>query len=128
MFKIFNINALVADDFAEVRLVLCTYLQELGCKTYEAENGEQILEWLDKRKFNILFTDLEMPVMNGVDACEYIRNSLMISSDDMKIVAVTSDRDEKIEKWLKKIGVDQILYKPFDDEVVTELLHQYFHK
>ena len=69
---------IVADDYYTNRLLVSEILKSLGHEFIEVENGKQALEALEKNNdIDLVLMDLEMPVMNGVEAMRYIREKLV---------------------------------------------------
>lgn len=66
-------RALVVDDESSIREFFADILMELGYEVIEAENGRKAQELCDSKKFDIIFSDLNMPIMNGVDFLNCIR-------------------------------------------------------
>ena len=68
-------NVLIVDDSKLMRMMLKKIVEELGMFDLieEAENGKIALEKLDNAKFEIILLDIEMPIMNGVEALREIR-------------------------------------------------------
>ena len=88
-----NINVAVCDDETEVLDTIKNYLisyqiqYDIECATHTFSNGSDFLESLDKIKFNIVFLDIEMPEMDGLEIAKHIREK---SADDVYIIFVTS--------------------------------------
>ncbi|MFW5872265.1 MAG: PAS domain S-box protein, partial [bacterium] len=101
----FSGKALVVDDEEEIRDILSSYLEELGLDIDTAENGKRALEKLEQENFDILFTDLKMPEMDGVKLLKELRNKKI----QIKTFVITG----YIEPNLDGQQVDGYVYKPF---------------
>lgn len=66
-------NALLVDDESSFRRALRTSLAASGYAAEEAQNGEQALEILQERSFNLVLLDINMPGLGGVETCREIR-------------------------------------------------------
>ncbi len=112
---------LVVDDSASNRLLLSFMLQELGYVIEEAENGEQAVEKALETDFVAIFMDLNMPVMNGVEATEILRN---LSFESSIFACSAEDNPEKIEKLLHS-GFNDFVPKPIEPECINSLLRKH---
>jgi CheY-like chemotaxis protein/HPt (histidine-containing phosphotransfer) domain-containing protein len=114
-----NKKILVVDDNDMNRLVATTILSSYGGITYEAANGKEALDFLLSNKVDIVLMDLQMPVMNGLDATISIRQSI---STTLPIIALTAnaikgDRDKCME-----VGMDDYVTKPFKEEDLMKIV------
>jgi two-component system chemotaxis response regulator CheY len=105
----------IADDAAFVREIIKNIGESLGgiC-VGEAEDGRECIEIVKKTLPDLLFLDLVMPIRNGLEILEELRDLW----PDLKIVACsTLDQKPIIEEALKK-GVHQYLTKPFSKQEI----------
>ena len=117
------INILVVDDSASMRKVLMKSITmcNIGAISfYEAENGQKALDVLKNEWVDLVFTDINMPVMDGFELVS------RLSEDDLMkntpIVVVTSDVSAENAETAKKHNIKNIIYKPFRPEGIRELL------
>lgn len=104
-----RINVLVVDDEPPFRKVLQTSLHARGFSVDQAGSGEQAIEMLAKRTFQLILLDINMPGMGGVEACRRVR-ALM---PHIGIVMVTvRDAEHDIVQTLEA-GADDYITKPF---------------
>ncbi|MCR9251095.1 MAG: response regulator [bacterium] len=110
---------LLVEDHPEVR----EYMVELLAPTYEvitASNGAQALSKMEKLDVDLVITDLMMPVMDGFEFIDGIKQSSSYQNIPIMVVSARSSRDDKF-KVLSK-GVTEILSKPFDkDELILRI-------
>ena len=128
------LDSSVSDDFAELHVLLVddsstarrhvrTILERLGFeKIYEANNGLEAIPLLNAELFDLVFTDYNMPQMDGQALVEYIRNESMQSS--VPILMVSSENNEGRLAAVQAAGVSAICDKPFGAEVVRRLVGQ----
>ena len=64
---------LIVDDIFTNRLLLSELIKTLGHVSFQAENGKQAIDFLEKEEFDLILMDIEMPVMNGRESTEMIR-------------------------------------------------------
>mgnify|MGYP006300742725 FL=1 len=121
-------NVLIVDDSMIIRKMVAKTLSisDLDiAECYYAENGRQALEQLRDNWIDIVFADINMPEMNGVELVAEMQKQDMLTSTPVVIISTERSR-ERIEA-LKNMGVQAYLQKPFIPEeftrVVKELLH-----
>jgi len=103
-------NALLVEDNSMNRFIAKHSLNYLGLETIEAENGQIATEILASQKFDIILMDIQMPVMDGVEATIYIRKVLKI---DTPIIALTANAfKHDIDLYLKS-GMNDFITKPY---------------
>ena len=109
---------LVVDDSSSNRLMLSFVLQEMGYETDDVENGEIAVEKALEFSYIAIFMDINIPVMNGVEAAEILRNLNFIAP----IFAYSAEDDPiKISEYID-IGFTDYLIKPIEPTLVAELL------
>ncbi len=107
-------HILVVEDIAMNRELVSSMMAKLGHRCTTAENGEQAIEKLKDDHFDMVFMDLQMPVMNGYDATRAIREELDLDSDALPIIALTAHAlPEEIAKCFE-CGMDDFLTKPVE--------------
>jgi len=74
--EIQNIKVLTVEDIALNQLLMKTLLDDFGFQSDIVANGKLAVEKLQANSYDIILMDLQMPVMNGFEATEYIRNKL----------------------------------------------------
>jgi len=106
-----GIQVLVVDDSATNIELIKAYFESIECEGDFAANGQEAIEMIKKKRYDICFMDLQMPVLNGFAATQIIRHDI---SRDLPIVALTAaDAPEDKEKC-KEVGFDDFLSKPFN--------------
>jgi PAS domain S-box-containing protein len=103
-------KALLVEDNSMNRFIAKHSLNYLGIETIEAENGQIATEIVASQKFDLILMDIQMPVMDGVEATIYIRNILKI---DTPIIALTANAfKHDIDLYLKS-GMNDFITKPY---------------
>ena len=121
-------NVLIVDNSVIIRKMVAKTLgiSDLDISGYYyAENGRQGLEQLEENWIDIVFADINMPVMNGIEMIEEMSRKDLLAT--IPVVVISTERSrERIER-LKAMGIRAYLQKPFVPEefarVVKELLH-----
>ena len=110
---------LIVDDEAHIRMLIGQTLEELedeGVEFFTADNGASALELIQSEKPNLVFLDVMMPKMNGMDVCQRVKKELAI--DDVYIVLLTAKGQELDRQRGQEVGADVYMTKPFDPEVL----------
>ena len=84
------LKILVVDDIYTNRYLLSELIKLTGNEAIIAENGEQAIEILKSQEIHMVFMDIEMPVMNGIETTQYIRNELSAPLNGLPIIALTA--------------------------------------
>lgn len=111
-------HILVVEDDPINRMVLKMILAKWeGTKVSYANNGAEGLEILQEQRLDLILMDLQMPVMDGYEACIAIREGAAGKENkDIPIIAVTADVMESTKLRVKEIGMNDYLAKPVDKE------------
>lgn len=116
-------NILIVDDSAIVRAVVRKTLGltglELG-EIFEAGNGRAALERLEQSWIDIVFADINMPVMTGIELVDQ-----MVARDLLKaspVVIISTERSETRMAELRAKGVSAYLNKPFTPECLRDVI------
>ncbi|TNE54691.1 MAG: PAS domain S-box protein [Bacteroidetes bacterium] len=105
-----NARILVVDDNELNRFLCQTILDQWDCNSHFATNGEEAIEMLKKEDFDLVLMDIQMPVLNGIDATKYIRQEL---NKETIIIALTANTFESDLKLYSEAGMNGTLSKPF---------------
>ncbi|MCL2055775.1 MAG: ATP-binding protein [Oscillospiraceae bacterium] len=118
---------LICDDNPMNREVICEHLSRVGIDTVVAENGKEGVEKVEERiqqneaPFNLIFMDMFMPVMDGMEAAQKITQL----NTGTPIVAMTANiMTSELEKY-KKNGMPDCLGKPFTSQELWRVLLKY---
>jgi two-component system alkaline phosphatase synthesis response regulator PhoP len=106
-----KILVLVADDEANLLLLLKDNFEEQGFEVITAVNGEEALQKTIKDKPNMIILDVEMPKLNGFQVCERIRQNPDFKNVPILIFSAYT-QPEDIKKGLA-LGADDYVTKPF---------------
>ena len=116
----YSLRALIADDTKENRDVLAQVLSDIGVEVRLAENGQEALEAVRAEIPDIVFMDIRMPVMNGLESARQIWDEF--GRCRVKIVAVSASVLEHEKKMFMEVGFDDFIGKPFRFERICECL------
>jgi len=110
---------LIVDDEAHIRMLIEQTLEELedeGVEFLTAENGEIALEIIQKENPKLVFLDVMMPKMNGMEVCRRVKKELAMN--DVFIVLLTAKGQELDRQKGQEVGADLYMTKPFDPEAI----------
>jgi len=114
-------KVLIVDDEAHIRMLIEQTLEELedeGVEFFTAENGEDALTLISEEKPQLVFLDVMMPKMNGMEVCRRVKKELLL--DDVYIVLLTAKGQEIDRLKGQEVGADVYLTKPFDPETLLD--------
>src|SRR5688572_28435918 len=112
---------LIVDDEAHIRMLIEETLEELEDEDVEfltAENGEIALEIIQEEIPKLVFLDVMMPKLNGMEVCRSVKKELGVQN--VFIVLVTAKGQELDRQRGQEVGADVYMTKPFDPEVLLK--------
>ena len=110
---------LIVDDEAHIRMLIEQTLEELedeGVEFLTAENGEAALAIISEEKPQLVFLDVMMPKMNGMEVCRRVKKELGLNN--VFIVLLTAKGQELDRQRGQEVGADVYMTKPFDPEII----------
>jgi CheY-like chemotaxis protein len=105
----------VVEDIPLNQLLMKTLLADFGFENDIAENGKIAIEKLQKKSFDVILMDLQMPEMNGFEATEYIRNQM---KSQIPIIALTADVTTVDLTKCRAVGMNDYISKPVDEKLL----------
>jgi CheY-like chemotaxis protein len=103
---------LIVDDDPMIRKLIATTLEDVsGYRLQEAANGAEAVERAVQARPEIVFLDVDMPRVNGIEACRRLRSDP--ATADATIVMLTGDSGDVVERGAQDAGADLFLTKPF---------------
>lgn len=112
---------MIVDDEPHIRMLIEQTLEELedeGVRFLTAENGEQALGIIQAENPQLVFLDVMMPKLNGMEVCRRVKKEL--SMDKIFIVLLTAKGQELDRQKGQEVGADLYMTKPFDPEVILQ--------
>jgi CheY-like chemotaxis protein len=116
------LKILLVDDIVINRFIIRELVKKEGHVPVEAENGKIAIELLQKDHFDLVFMDIEMPVMNGIETVHFIRTKLPAPKNKIKIFALTAYNPSIIHEELNISEFDGIVSKPYSAEKIRTIL------
>lgn len=117
-----NKSCLVVDDSKVIRKFVRNMMTELCFDVDEAENGQDGLYCLEKKQYDLILLDWNMPIMNGLEFIKKFKNDY--ANLNTKVIFCTTENEiEKIKSALDS-GANEYIMKPFDIEILRSKLAQ----
>jgi len=119
----FSLNVLVVEDYDVNRLLISSLFEKYKNVTLRfATNGKEAVDLLEKEDFDLIFMDINMPVMNGMEATQILRKEMGVQTP---IVALTANVIEGDKEKYFACGMDAYLSKPIEVEALEKILCHY---
>ncbi len=118
-------KVLIAEDYMFNYLLLQRFLKKLNYEFVVCDNGQKALEELKNQDFDIVLMDIEMPVMDGIEAVRHIRADFTGLKKDIPIIALTGHHEDDYFGNLNKVGFNDCLLKPIDLNILENKLSLY---
>eukprot|EP00667_Euglena_gracilis_P005343 EG_transcript_5379 len=116
-----GLKVLVVDDNEINQKVLTGFLNRIGCKPDVANNGAEALDAASRKCYDVMFMDLEMPVMGGLQAA----GALRVSPRCPYLIAVTAHTGAAVRAKCLGVGMEDVLEKPIRFDAVSRALAKY---
>lgn len=120
-------TALVVDDSEPMRQLIVFALKRLpALKVVEANDGIDALKKLQSAKFDILITDINMPIMDGLKLVSHVRKDE--NHKDMPIIIITTEGAQEDRDRALALGANAYITKPIQAQHVTKTVEQLLKK
>ncbi len=123
-----KLRILCAEDNKANQIFIKNYIEEMGHDITVVENGLLALEALSKQKYDVVFMDGRMPVLDGHEVVRIIRgggtNELRIIDPEVYIVALTSSLNNNDKGMFKRVGVLDCINKPVKPSELSSVLEK----
>jgi len=116
-----SFNILLVDDSKTVRAVISKTLELAGVpvnKLYEVSNGKEALDILANNWIDIVFTDINMPVMTGIEMIEKMSENDLLKN--IPVVVISTEGSRTRIEMLKSKGISDYIRKPFTPEQIKK--------
>jgi signal transduction histidine kinase/HPt (histidine-containing phosphotransfer) domain-containing protein/ActR/RegA family two-component response regulator len=109
--KIHGARILLVDDNVFNLEVAADFLLSAGADVRTAGNGKEAIDLLHRQRFDCVLMDVQMPVMDGIEAVRQIRRDPAI--DDVRVIAMTANASREDRARYLGAGMDDVIVKPF---------------
>jgi signal transduction histidine kinase/CheY-like chemotaxis protein len=121
--EMFPHNILVVDDDDIHRQIMCVQLSKFGYQVDEASDGDEAIAAVISGDYDLIFMDLRMPNMSGLESSLWIRERFSDKLDhDIRIIAITGDATGEAREQSLSAGMDGFLTKPVNPEKIKTVL------
>ncbi|MDH4128585.1 MAG: response regulator [Spirochaetota bacterium] len=117
-----NLNILLAEDNPINQRLALYLLENWGHSVFIAENGKEVLNAMDKENFDLILMDIQMPGMNGLEACSIIREREKKTGQHIPIVAITAHAMKGYRELCIETGMDNYITKPIQARELFETI------
>ncbi|MEQ3501198.1 ATP-binding protein [Tenacibaculum sp. SSH1-16] len=121
--KSLNINAIIVEDDASLRILLKNVLEELGIGVTSFSNAQEALSRIDNIIYDLVLTDIQLPKMNGIHFMETLKKHK--SYKGQPIIAMTGRANLSENEYVKN-GFSDAIIKPFHAKKLEEILQRFF--
>ena len=111
-------RVLLVDDDISLLKTMSFVLGRKGCSVAIAQSGDEVIRMVREDPFDIIFVDVRMPIMNGLECYENIRG---IRPDATVVMMTAYAVEDLVQKALRE-GAYGVMYKPLDMEEVLRLI------
>lgn len=118
-------KVLAVDDNAANLKLIAAMLKEMVSQVVVCKNGKEAVKLAQSERFDIIFMDIQMPIMDGISATQAIRNQSLNTATP--IVAVTAHAIPGERERLLRQGMDDYLTKPIDENMLIKLISDLAH-
>ncbi|HEY4825877.1 MAG TPA: response regulator [Solirubrobacteraceae bacterium] len=116
-------GVLIVDDDQFIRKLIATTLEDVSeFELHEASDGLEALEVARRERPSLVFLDVDMPRLNGIDACRRLRED--DATRGVTIVMLTAAHGDSVESEAEQAGADLFLTKPFSPLDLLRLVDQ----
>lgn len=118
---------LVVDDMKGIRIWLTKSLQQMGYRNItEAGDGVEALGHLQQKSFGLVFTDIVMPNMNGIDLIQKMKSDAKLKGTPVVILSAETDKDMIVKAV--NMGVESYIIKPATLPVLQKKMEEAFQR
>jgi len=118
---------LVADDYKDNQDIISGVLSSLAVEIDFVSNGQEVLNLLEKHHYDLILMDIQMPVMDGVEATKRIRKSTL-PYRDVPILAITASVMRHEQEHYLSIGINEVIGKPFSIQQLRDIVKEWLIK
>lgn len=116
-------GVLIVDDDQFIRKLIATTLEDVSeFELHEAADGAEALRIAERENPSLVFLDVDMPVLDGIEACRRLRS--LEQTKRATIVMLTAAHGDSVERSAEEAGADLFLTKPFSPLDLLRLVDQ----
>ncbi|MCB0640837.1 MAG: response regulator [Phaeodactylibacter sp.] len=119
-------RALIVEDHRINQQILCRLLKQWGLETATASNGRIAFEKLQQKDYDLIFMDLMMPELDGLQTIRMIREELPPPKSSVPVIGMTATTSAETLRQMKQAGFTTLLSKPFHQQSLLNCMQQAF--
>jgi CheY-like chemotaxis protein len=117
-------NILYADDSPTCIFLVKSFLNEYNIKIDIVENGQSAINKIKNHQYDIIITDIQMPIKSGIDVVNYVKKNNI----NIPVIALTSFATTEEMKKFKSYGFDDYITKPFKKNILIQSMYNVMEK
>lgn len=118
-------QVLVAEDSSVIQNLTKKVLQFQNYDIHSARDGQQVLDMLKQKKYDIILMDINMPKMDGMECSRQIRSMDDEEKSQVPIIAITGNASNYSEDDFEKAGMNEYIPKPINFDRLVEVVNKY---
>lgn len=122
-----NIKTLLVEDVPIALISALTILQKFNLDIDKAENGNKALYLARETAYHLIFLDLGLPDISGIEVARNLRNNKTnATATDTVIIALTAHAEETYQHECEAAGINGFLTKPLTEENIKDILRKFY--
>ena len=117
-----GLRILAVEDNELNRMVLQVILKKCEVVLTIAHNGQEAIDLIQQQEFDLVLMDVQMPVVDGLEATKYIRNELKMT---IPIIGLSANAMREEAEICKEAGMNDYLVKPYSERVLVEIMKKW---
>jgi len=117
-------RVLVVEDNEISSIVLATLLEKLGCDVTSVSRGNEALDQLEEKRFDVIFMDVQVPDLTGIHTTKAIRR-LSFPTNSTPIIAISASVTQENEEICLAAGMNDLISKPVSEKVISRTLSRW---
>ncbi len=118
-------QVLVAEDSSVIQNLTKKVLQFQNYDIESARDGQQVLDMLKQKNYDIILMDINMPKMNGMECSKQIRSMDDDEKSQVPIIAISGNASNYTEEDFEKAGMDEYIPKPINFDHLVEVVKKH---
>lgn len=118
-------KVLIAEDSSVIQNLTKKILQFQNFEIQSVKNGKELLESVEKENYDVILLDINMPVMDGIEAVTELRKHTDAVKKATPVIAITGNAANHTVDYLKSVGFTEYLQKPLNFDHLVELVKKY---
>src|SRR3989339_585869 len=123
-----DVNVIVAEDNVVNQKIVVRMLEKQGCVVAAVVNGQEVIDAIEKKKFDVILMDMQMPVLDGLEATKIIRQNEEHTGKHIPIIDLTARAMQDDKQRCLSAGMDGYVSKPIDRKKLYEEIGNVINK